>query len=142
VGVIYDRAHTRDIDAYGGMWLKVPVYSGVMILFILGSLGLPGLSGFVSEFMVFLGAFPYFNVTVAIGVVGVLLTAAYFLRIIQKMFLGSVAGHSAGLTEINARELVSVIPLAALMIALGIFPSLLSNLIKATIENLVRVIGA
>jgi NADH-quinone oxidoreductase subunit M len=142
VGVIYDRAHTREIDAYGGMWLKVPVYSGVMILFILGSLGLPGLSGFVREFMVFLGAFPYFNVTVAIGVVGVLLTAAYFLRIIQKMFLGSVAGHSAGLTEINARELVSVIPLAALMIALGIFPSLLSNLIKATIENLVRVIAA
>ncbi len=142
VGVIYDRAHTRDIDAYGGLWLKVPVYSGVMILFILGSLGLPGLSGFVSEFMVFLGAFPYFKWTVAIGVVGVLLTAAYFLRIIQKMFLGSIAGHSVGLTEINARELISVIPLAVLMIALGVYPALLSDYIKATIENLVRVIGA
>lgn len=142
VGVIYDRAHTRDIDAYGGLWLKVPVYSGVMILFILGSLGLPGLSGFVSEFMVFLGAFPYFNVTVAIGVVGVLLTAAYFLRIIQKMFLGDIAGHTAGLTEINARELFTVIPLGILMIALGVYPALLSDYIKATIENLVRVIGA
>ncbi|HWO56281.1 MAG TPA: NADH-quinone oxidoreductase subunit M [bacterium] len=142
VGVIYDRAHTRDIDAYGGMWLKVPVYSGVMILFVLGSLGLPGLSGFVSEFMVFLGAFPYFNVTVALGVIGVLLTAAYFLRMIQRMFLGTIAGHTEHLTEINARELWSVIPLAALMIALGVYPALLSDYIKATIENLVRVIGA
>ncbi len=142
VGVIYDRTHTRDIDAYGGMWIKVPVYSGVMILFVLGSLGLPGLSGFVSEFMVFLGAFPYFNVTVAIGVVGVLLTAAYFLRMIQKMFLGTVAGHTAELTEINARELFTVIPLGILMIALGVYPALLSDYIKATIENLVRVIGA
>lgn len=142
VGVIYDRAHTRDIDAYGGMWLKVPVYSGVMILFVLGSLGLPGLSGFVSEFMVFLGAFPYYNLTVALGVIGVLLTAAYFLRMIQRMFLGVVAGHTSELTEINARELWSVIPLAILMIAIGVFPSLLTTYIKVTIENLVRVIGA
>ncbi len=142
VGVIYDRTHSRDIDGYGGMWLKVPVYTGVMILFVLGSLGLPGLSGFVSEFMVFLGAFPYFKITVAIGVVGVLLTAVYFLRMIQKMFLGNIAGHTAELTEINARELFTVIPLGILMIAIGIYPSLLSNYIKATIENLVRVIGA
>jgi len=142
VGVIYDRTHNREIDAYGGMWLKVPVYTGVMILFVLGSLGLPGLSGFVSEFMVFLGAFPYFRTTVAIGVIGVLLTAVYFLRMIQKMFLGPIAGHSEQLTEINGRELFAVIPLGVLMIAIGVYPSLLSDYIKATIENLVRLIGA
>jgi NADH-quinone oxidoreductase subunit M len=141
VGVIYDRTHNRDIDGYGGMWLKVPVYSGVMVLFVLGSLGLPGLSGFISEFMVFIGAFPYFKVTVAIGVVGVLLTAAYFLRMIQRMFLGTVAGHTEGLTEINARELFAVAPLAVLMIWIGVYPALLTGYIKATIENLVRVIG-
>ena len=74
----------------------------IMILFVLGSLGLPGLSGFVSEFMVFLGAFPYYQVTVAIAVVGVLLTAAYFLRMVQKMFLGSGRRPlRVGLTEIN-----------------------------------------
>jgi len=142
VGVIYDRAHTRDIDHYGGMWLKVPVYSGIMVLFVLGSLGLPGLSGFVSEFMVFLGAFPYFPVIVALSVIGVLLTAAYFLRMIQRMFLGTVAGHTEGLTEINAREIFAVAPLAILMIAIGVYPTLLSNYIKETIVNLVRVIGA
>jgi NADH-quinone oxidoreductase subunit M len=142
VGVIYDRTHSRDVDGFGGMWLKVPVYSGIMILFILGSLGLPGLSGFVSEFMVFLGAFPYFNVTVAIAVIGVLLTAAYFLRVIQKMFLGPIAGHTEKLTDINARELIAVIPLGILMIAIGVYPALLTNYIQATIENLVRLIGA
>ena len=142
VGVIYDRAHTREIDAFGGMWIKVPVYSGIMILFILGSLGLPGLSGFVSEFMVFLGAFPYYNVTVAIAVLGVLLTAAYFLRMVQRMFLGPVAGHTEGLTEINLREIIAVAPLAVLMIAIGVYPALLSNVIQPTIENLVRLIGA
>ncbi|MEW5875388.1 MAG: NADH-quinone oxidoreductase subunit M [Candidatus Zixiibacteriota bacterium] len=142
VGVIYDRAHTREISAFGGMWIKVPVYSGIMVLFVLGSLGLPGLSGFISEFMVFLGAFPYFNVTVAIGVVGVLLTAAYFLRMIQKMFLGPVAGHTEGLSEINAREIIAVLPLGILMIAIGVYPALLSDYIQATITNLVRLIGA
>jgi NADH-quinone oxidoreductase subunit M len=139
VGVIYDRTHTRDIDAYGGMWLKVPVYSGIMVLFVLGSLGLPGLSGFVSEFMVFLGAFPSFKVTVAIAVVGVLLTAAYFLRMVQRMFLGPVAGHTEELTEINAREIISIAPLAVLMIAIGVYPKLLSDLIQATISNLVQM---
>ena len=142
VGVIYDRTHSREIDGYGGLWLKVPVYSGVMVLFILGSLGLPGLAGFVSEFMVFLGAFPYFPVTVAIAVIGVLLTAAYFLRMIQRMFLGEVAGHTVNLSDINARELFAVAPLAVLMIAIGVYPALLSHYIKATIENLVRLIGA
>jgi NADH-quinone oxidoreductase subunit M len=142
VGVIYDRTHTRDIDAYGGMWLKVPVYSGVMVLFILGSLGLPGLSGFISEFMIFLGAFPSFNVTVAIAVLGVLLTAAYFLRVVQRMFLGPVAGNTEGLTEINGREIFTIIPLAILMIAIGVYPKLLSDMIQATISNLVRLIGA
>ncbi|MBI3871799.1 MAG: NADH-quinone oxidoreductase subunit M [candidate division Zixibacteria bacterium] len=142
VGVIYDRAHTREIDAYGGMWVKVPVYSGIMVLFVLGSLGLPGLSGFVSEFMVFLGAFPYFKITVAVGVVGVLLTAAYFLRMIQKMFLGTVAGQTEHLSDINAREMIAVAPLAVMMIVLGVYPALLADYIKATIVNLVKVIGA
>jgi NADH-quinone oxidoreductase subunit M len=142
VGVIYDRTHSREIEGYGGMWLKVPVYSGIMVLFVLGSLGLPGLSGFVSEFMVFLGAFPYFPVTVGIGVIGVLLTAAYFLRMIQHMFLGEVAGHTEGLSDINAREIFAIAPLAVLMIAIGVYPTLLSDYIKATIVNLVRLIGA
>jgi NADH-quinone oxidoreductase subunit M len=141
VGVLYDRAHTRDIDAFGGLWIKIPVYSGVMILFCMGSLGLPGLSGFVSEFMVFIGAFPVFKVIVAFAVLGVVLTAAYFLRMIQKMFLGTFNTKWEAITEINSRELFTVIPLAILMIGVGVYPSPLANIMRATLENIIHLVS-
>ncbi|KPK99762.1 MAG: hypothetical protein AMJ91_06420 [candidate division Zixibacteria bacterium SM23_73_3] len=140
VGVLYERAHTREISAFGGLWIKVPVYSGIMMLFCLGSLGLPGLSGFVSEFMVFVGAFPVFNVIVPLAVIGVVLTAAYFLRMIQAMFLGTFNTKWEGLTEISGREIFTVIPLAILMVGIGVYPSPLTNMIKATIENIVHLV--
>lgn len=141
VGVLYDRAHTREIEAFGGLWAKLPVYSGVMILFCLGSLGLPGLSGFISEFMVFIGAFPVFKVLVAIAVLGVVITAGYFLRMIQTMFLGTFNTRWEGLTEISGRELFAVTPLAILMIAIGVYPSPLANMIKSTVENIVHLVS-
>ena len=116
------------------------MYSAVVILFCLGSLGLPGLSGFVSEFMVFIGSFPVFQVIVACSVVGVVITAAYFLRMIQRMFLGELNTRWAGLSEINGRELFCVTPLAILMIAIGVYPFPLVNMIKPTIENIVRLV--
>jgi NADH-quinone oxidoreductase subunit M len=141
VGVLYERAHTRDIDSFGGLWIKIPVYTGIITLFSLGSLGLPGLSGFISEFMVFIGAYPVFKVLVPIGVVGVVLTAGYFLRMIQRMFLGTFDKDKwGGLLEINAREIFTVTPLAILMIAIGIWPSILSNFFEATVNNLVRLV--
>lgn len=141
VGVLYDRAHTRDIDAFGGLWVKLPVYSGIMILFCLGSLGLPGLSGFVSEFMVFIGSFPVFKVIVVIAVLGVVLTAGYFLRMIQRIFLGEFNPKWEGLAEISGREIFTVMPLAILMIFIGVYPMPLANMIRATMENIVRLVG-
>jgi len=141
VGVLYDRAHTREIRAFGGLWAKLPVYSGVMILFCLGSLGLPGLSGFISEFMVFIGAFPVFKVLVGIAVLGVVITAGYFLRMIQAMFLGQFNTKWEALTEISGRELFTVTPLAILMIAIGVYPSPLANMIKATVQNIVHLVS-
>jgi NADH-quinone oxidoreductase subunit M len=141
VGVLYERAHTRDIDAFSGLWIKIPVYTGIMTLFSLGSLGLPGLSGFISEFMVFLGAYPVFKILVPIGVVGVVLTAAYFLRMIQKMFLGEFSPEKwGGLFEINAREIFTVTPLAILMIAIGVWPHTLGYWIEPTVQNLVHMV--
>ena len=141
VGVLYDRAHTREIQAFGGLWAKLPVYSGVMVLFCMGSLGLPGLSGFISEFMVFIGSFPVFKVLVAIAVLGVVITAGYFLRMIQVMFLGKFNTKWEALTEISGRELFTVTPLAILMIAIGVYPSPLANMIKATIQNIVHIVS-
>jgi len=87
--VLYDRAHTREIAAFGGLGSKLPVYSSIMVFFSMAALGLPGMSGFISEFMIFVGAFGALNkVLVGISVLGVVLGAAYMLRMVQRVFLG------------------------------------------------------
>ena len=142
VGMLYDRAHTRGVDEFGGLWLKIPVYSGVMVLFVMGSLGLPGLAGFISEFMVFVGSFPTFTWLTGLAVFGVVLTAAYFLRMVQKMFLGTFNVKWEGkLPEMTFREIFTVTPLAVLMIAIGFYPRILSMWMQPTLENLVQLIA-
>lgn len=143
VGVLYDRAHTREIAAFGGLGVKIPVYTGIMVLFSMASLGLPGMSGFVSEFMVFVGSFGALNkVLVAICVLGVVLGATYILRMVQNIFLGEFdLARWGGLTEINLREIISVAPLAVLTIAIGVYPKPLSMLMSATLENLVTLMA-
>lgn len=143
VGVLYDRAHTREIAAFGGLGAKLPVYSGLMLMFSMAALGLPGMSGFISEFMIFIGAFSALNkVLVSISVLGVVLGAAYMLRMVQNVFLGEFnMAKWGGLTDINARELVTVIPLAILTLAMGLYPKPLSDLMRATLENLVELMA-
>ena len=143
VGVLYDRAHTREIAAFGGLGAKIPVYTGLMVMFGMASLGLPGMSGFVSEFMVFVGAFQGVNkVLVGISVLGVVLGATYILRMVQNVFLGEFdLARWGGLTDINLRELITVAPLAVLTLAIGIYPRPLEQLMEATLENLVNLMA-
>jgi NADH-quinone oxidoreductase subunit M len=141
VGVIYDRAHTREIAAFGGLGAKLPVYSGIMVMFSMAALGLPGMSGFESEFMIFVGAFSALNkVLVGISVLGVVLGAAYMLRMVQNVFLGEFnLAKWGGLTDINLREIITVAPLAVLTIAVGVYPKPLTDLMAATLEHLVTL---
>ena len=139
VGVIYDRAHTRDIDGFGGLGAKLPVYTGIMIVSCMASLGLPGLAGFISEFMCFLGAFPVFRILTIISITGVVVTAAYFLWMIQKIFLGPFNEKWSGLFDMNTRELVSIVPLTVIMIILGIFPGIVLDTISQTVSQLVTL---
>jgi NADH-quinone oxidoreductase subunit M len=141
VGVLYDRAHTREIAAFGGLGVKIPVYTSLMVMFGMASLGLPGMSGFVSEFMVFVGAFMAQNkILVGISVLGVVLGATYILRMVQRVFLGEFdLARWGGLTDINFRELVCVTPLAILTIAIGVYPKPVETLIGPTLENLVNL---
>jgi len=144
VGVIYDRAHTREIEAFGGLGAKLPVYTGVFVLFGMASLGLPSMSGFVSEFMVFVGSFTSTYIPtwiVIVSVLGVILAAAYILRMIQRVFLGQFNNRWDSLTEINFREIFTVTPLAILTLLVGVYPSSLNVFIKATVENLVKIIA-
>ncbi|MEW5995254.1 MAG: proton-conducting transporter membrane subunit, partial [Candidatus Zixiibacteriota bacterium] len=140
---LYDRAHTREIAAFGGLGAKLPVYTGIMVLFSMASLGLPGMSGFVSEFMVFVGSFGQLNkVMVGIAVLGVVLGATYILRMVQRIFLGEFdLSRWGGLTEINFRETVSVAPLAVLTVAIGVYPKPLAQLMNATLENLITLMA-
>lgn len=136
VGVIYDRAHTRDISAFGGLGARVPVYAGLMAVACFASLGLPGLAGFVSEFFCFLGAFPRWKVYAAVSVLGILTTAAFFLRMIEKVFLGPLNSKWSGLSDMNARELVSVVPLTAVTVGLGIWPRWALDIMNATMIHM------
>ena len=136
VGVIYDRAHTREIAAFGGLWTKVPVYGSLMTFFCMASLGLPGLSGFISEFLVFVGGFARYRILTGIAVIGVVLTAGYFLRMIQKVFLGQFNVKWADLKEIKFREIFTVTPLAILTLLIGIYPKALSYMMDHTLVEL------
>ena len=91
--------------------------------------------------MVFIGSYPSFKVIVPLAVTGVVITAAYFLRMIQRMFLGTFNTKWEVLTEINGREIFTVTPLAILMIGIGVYPAPLVNMIKATMENIVRLVS-
>ena len=135
VGVIYERAHTRDVTEFGGLSRNMPMYSVFMSLALLASMGLPGLAGFISEFHALVGAFERFGIWVAVASVGVLVTAAYSLRTIGRMFTGTSNPKWEHLTDMNMRELAPAVVLGAFTVAIGIFPGPLLNLMKATLVH-------
>ena len=148
VGVIYDRAHTRDIDAFGGLATKIPLFAGVMIIQAMASLGLPGLAGFVSEFLCFLGAFGgnfnghHFSLFAGISVIGILVTAAFFLKMIKLVLLGEFNPKWEGkMPDLTIREMVTLFPLVALTIVLGVYPSLVLNLMDDAVGNIIRFVS-
>lgn len=136
VGVIYDRAHHREIEGFGGLGSVMPKYLGVTSIAFFASMGLPGLSGFISEVMVFIGAFPVWQTFTIISVLGIIVTAGYLLWTIQRMFFGPVNPKYTDLPEINARELFTLIPLAAIVILLGIYPQPVLGLMNASLNYL------
>jgi len=137
VGVIYDRTHTRDLRELGGLFPLAPIYGGILIFTSMASLGLPGLNGFVSEFMVVRGAWPVFTLITAVAMLGLLMTGAYILKGIGRVLHGPLnakwVGHSL---EISPREVIAIAPLMALMLALGVWPSWLVHVINETITRL------
>ena len=142
VGVLYSRAHTRDLTAFGGLGAKVPVYAGFLTVFSLGSLGLPGLSGFVAEFLSLLGAFPAHRLLTGIAVLGVVLTAGYILLMLQRLLLGPFNVRWQGLTDMTPLEKVTLVPLMLLTIAIGLWPPLILNVQGPALAALLKQLGA
>jgi len=145
VGMIYERRHTRDMDAFGGLWKVMPVYAVLTLIVTLSSMGLPGLNGFVGEFTILLGAFgsevlnsPWFA---AVAAIGVILAAVYLLYMFQKLFLGEVdKEENRKLLDMNVREIVTLVPLLVLIFWIGLYPSPFFNLMEASVTKLVESI--
>jgi len=142
VGVIYERAHTRDLQAFGGLGAKLPYYYGIMAVTCLASLGLPGLAGFWSEFFVFRGAFALIPVFAVIGILGVVVTAAYILwKVIQYVFLGPFNAEKwGGLTDMAAFEKVTMWPLVFFMVFFGFWPTPIVNLLNSATSALIAAL--
>ncbi len=144
VGVIYDRAHHRRIDGFGGLASVMPIYTGVMALAFFAAIGLPGLSAFISEVLVLLGAWQRYKIPTILGAATAILTAGYLLWTIQQMFLGKPREDYAQmhLSEINARELCTLIPLGVVVIVLGIYPHAVLDLLNVSLLNLNKIVLA
>jgi NADH-quinone oxidoreductase subunit M len=142
VGVVYDRAHHRQIDGFGGLGAVVPVYTAFVSLAFFASLGLPGLSGFIAEQMVFLGSFQAFRTLVIIGALGIIFVAAFHLWALQRVFLGPLNPKYATLEEINPREIFCLAPLGLLVMFVGVWPMPVLNLMNASLVRLVDLVKA
>lgn len=136
VGVIYDRAHTRELDDFGGLWARLPVYGSILMFTAMASLGLPGLAGFVSEFTVVRGAFPILMAATALSLIGILFTGAYVLKVLYKVLHGPLNPRWADLKEINLREVVVIAPLMALILAIGVYPAWIMDMINQAVGML------
>ena len=138
VGVIYDRAHHREIARFGGLAQQLPEYTAIMGLAFFASMGLPGLAGFISEFMVFSGSFPVYMNYVIISATSVIITAGYYLWAIHRMFLGKLNEAYRGFPDLNWRERFTLYPLGAIAIVLGFYPQAILDSINTTLHVLVQ----
>jgi NADH-quinone oxidoreductase subunit M len=143
VGVMYDRVHSREISAYGGVINTMPIFGALMVLFSLANAGLPGTSGFVGEFLVILAAFKANFWYAALAATTLILGAAYTLWLVKRVLFGPVANqHVAELTDVNGREFLILGVLAVAVLALGIWPAPLLDIMRGTIEHLTSQILA
>ena len=140
VGVLYDRAHHREINGFGGLGTKMPIYTGITTLAFMASLGLPGLSGFVGEALSLLGAYDKFKLLTILSTIGIVVGAAYFLWTLQRVFLGTLNPKYEELPEINGREILTLVPLGILTIALGVWPNFAIDMFRESVTNLIGVL--
>jgi NADH-quinone oxidoreductase subunit M len=139
VGVIYERAHTRNLNDFGGLFPLIPIYGGILIFTSMASLGLPGLNGFVSEFLVLRGSWPIFTLFTTLSMIGLFFTGAYILKGIKKVLHGPTNEHWVGhIAEINLREIVVISPLMFLMLWIGVWPAWILGVINSAMQFLFK----
>lgn len=138
VGVIYDRIHTREIKAYGGLVVRMPVYAMVFMLFTMANVGLPGTSGFVGEFLTLVGVFQVNTWVAAVATTGVIFSAAYALWLYRRVVFGDLIRESLKtITDMNRRERAIFAPLVVMTLLLGIYPALITDIIGPSTAALI-----
>ncbi|MBI3097733.1 MAG: NADH-quinone oxidoreductase subunit M [Planctomycetes bacterium] len=147
VGVVYDRAHHRQIDGFGGLATRMPIYAGYTSLAFFTSLGLPSLMGFVGEALSFIGAFQtegelgspmrYFAVFSAVAIV---ITAAYFLWTFQRVFMGTLNSKYEGISDMTAREVFTLAPLGVCVLLFGVYPTPLLDMMNVSLQQFMRMV--
>jgi NADH-quinone oxidoreductase subunit M len=138
VGVVYDRLHTREIAAYGGLVNRMPLYAAAFMVFTLANVGLPGTSGFVGEFLSLIGTFKVSILTATLATLGVILSAAYALWLYRKVIFGAIDKPAlAGMKDLGYREIITLGPLAILTILFGVFPKPILDVSAASVTQLV-----
>jgi len=138
VGVVYDRMHTREIAAYGGLVNRMPLYAVVFMIFTLANVGLPGTSGFIGELLTLLGAFKVNTSVAFFATTGVILSAAYALWLYRRMIFGPLEKRSLGaITDLGYREIVVLTPLVLLVLFFGLYPAPLLDVTAVSVKRLV-----
>jgi NADH-quinone oxidoreductase subunit M len=139
VGVIYDRLHTREIAAYGGLVNNMPKYALVFMVFTMANVGLPGTSGFVGEFLTLIGIFRVNTWVALLATTGVVLSAAYALWLYRRIIFGALEKESLkAMLDLSRREKVILYPLVALVIFFGVYPMPILDVTAASVENLLN----
>src|SRR5262249_5586371 len=139
VGVIYDRAHHRNLDNFRGLYEPMPLYGGISAIIFFAAMGLPGMCGFVGEFMVILGTWNYSQTLSILAALTVILTAAYILWTLQRVYLGQNPAYK-DYPDISARELACITPLVVFSVLLGVMPNLLLSWMEPSVTALVNVL--
>lgn len=142
VGMVYDRAHTRDIGKLGGLFRVMPWAGMGFLVAGLVSMGMPGFSGFVAEFPIFMGAWRTNPVVAIVAILGVIITAAYILRVLSRVFFGEIPAELEGhLCDVSVMDKVAIGLLAAIMVAIGWFPGLMVPMVESGVNNVLRLVG-
>jgi NADH-quinone oxidoreductase subunit M len=138
VGVIYDRMHTREIDAYGGLINRMPAYALVFMFFTMANVGLPGTSGFVGEFLTLMGTFQVNTWVAAVATTGVILSAAYGLWLYRRVVFGALVKEGLKtITDMTRRERAIFAPLIVMTLLLGIYPKVVTDIIDPSVGALI-----
>jgi NADH-quinone oxidoreductase subunit M len=141
VGLLEQRRGARGIDDFGGLMQRTPLLCGWMSVAMFSSLGLPGLNGFIGEFLIFKGSFAVAASFTAIAVLGLLFTAVTFMRVMQSLFSGPLVESCAGFSDLVRSEKFVVVPVTLLMFAIGLMPQFVFNIFNATVVQMARLIG-